>query len=134
MIQKYKKGTEVQLSDDFNLSHFDCQCELPECQETLVDDELVKGLQKLAERFPIINITSGYRCAAHNKSVGGAQHSYHVLGMAADIKTPFGTVDDIAEAAEEIPCFKSGAILKYPRPNGGWVHVDCRKQSLRQTR
>lgn len=33
-----------------------------------------------------IIITSGYRCAALNKAVGGAKDSYHVKGMAADIR------------------------------------------------
>lgn len=35
-----------------------------------------------------ISITSGYRTPEHNASpaVGGSKHSYHVQGMAADIK------------------------------------------------
>ncbi len=32
-----------------------------------------------------IKITSGWRTRQHNKRVGGAPHSYHVKGMAADI-------------------------------------------------
>ena len=32
-----------------------------------------------------IYITSGYRCAELNKKVGGAENSYHLRGMAADI-------------------------------------------------
>ena len=32
-----------------------------------------------------IYITSGYRCAALNKKVGGVENSYHTRGMAADI-------------------------------------------------
>ena len=32
-----------------------------------------------------IYITSGYRCPALNKKVGGVENSYHTRGMAADI-------------------------------------------------
>lgn len=33
-----------------------------------------------------IQVTSGYRCAALNKAVGGAKTSQHLTGCAADIK------------------------------------------------
>lgn len=54
-----------------------------------------QNLRMLAERIlqPIRNeykhaiiITSGYRCAALNKAVGGAKTSQHLTGCAADIK------------------------------------------------
>ena len=54
-----------------------------------------KNLRMLAERIlqPIrdeykhpISVTSGYRCAALNKAVGGAKTSQHLTGCAADIK------------------------------------------------
>jgi uncharacterized protein YcbK (DUF882 family) len=48
---------------------------------------------------PII-ITSGYRCAAHNRKVGGAPRSLHMYGMAADIS---------ARAADQMAL---GAIAK----------------------
>lgn len=41
--------------------------------------------------FPLI-ITSGYRCDALNKAVGGAPNSAHLHGYAADFKV-FGTED-----------------------------------------
>ncbi|WP_289763750.1 D-Ala-D-Ala carboxypeptidase family metallohydrolase [Paramuribaculum intestinale] len=34
-----------------------------------------------------ITVTSGYRCAALNKAVGGSGTSHHLRGMAADIST-----------------------------------------------
>ncbi|WP_348689578.1 D-Ala-D-Ala carboxypeptidase family metallohydrolase [Paramuribaculum intestinale] len=34
-----------------------------------------------------ITVTSGYRCAALNKAVGGSGTSHHCKGMAADIST-----------------------------------------------
>ena len=36
-------------------------------------------------------VTSGYRCPALNRAVGGVPHSRHILGQAADVTT--GTID-----------------------------------------
>ncbi|WP_157667923.1 D-Ala-D-Ala carboxypeptidase family metallohydrolase [Desulfotomaculum nigrificans] len=33
-------------------------------------------------------VDSGYRCPAHNWAVGSVPNSYHVRGMAADIRVP----------------------------------------------
>ena len=47
----------------------------------------VEVLQPIRDAWgqPIV-ITSGYRCPALNKAVGGVKNSQHVLGQAADIK------------------------------------------------
>lgn len=42
-------------------------------------------LEPLRRRFGVIRITSGYRSAELNKAVGGAPHSQHMRGEAADI-------------------------------------------------
>ena len=43
-------------------------------------------LDPLRERWQSpIYITSGYRCPALNRKVGGVENSYHTRGMAADI-------------------------------------------------
>lgn len=52
-----------------------------------IDRRLVLMLEKLREMIgnkPIV-ITSGYRCPANNKAVGGAGHSQHMYGKAVDI-------------------------------------------------
>ena len=43
---------------------------------------------------PII-VTSGYRCPVLNARVGGAKNSYHLQGMAADIRPQNGFVDKL---------------------------------------
>lgn len=42
---------------------------------------------------PIV-VSSGFRCAALNKAVGGARSSQHLLGQAADIHALSGTAED----------------------------------------
>lgn len=42
-------------------------------------------IMKLARHFELV-VTSGARCEEHNRSVGGAKNSAHVLCLAADIE------------------------------------------------
>ncbi len=61
---------------------FSCPC----CGGNQISDKvvsLVKDIEK--ELGSSITITSGYRCKSHNKKVGGASNSQHLLGNAADI-------------------------------------------------
>lgn len=58
-----------------------------------------------------LSITSGFRCNRHNKAVGGAEQSFHTLGMAADVSCPAGvSPEELAVIAEEIPLFCEGGI------------------------
>lgn len=57
-------------------------------------DMVLQPLRSIYQK-PII-ITSGYRCAALNKLVGGVANSYHLQGNAADIRV------HSQEEAEEI--------------------------------
>ena len=43
-------------------------------------------LVKIRKRVGSMVITSGYRCASHNRRVGGASNSAHPMRVAADIK------------------------------------------------
>lgn len=73
---------------------------------------------------PVI-INSGYRSQAHNKKIGGAKHSYHLCGMAADIRTQFHTPQQVfdtilrlIQSGEVTP----GGLKKYDT----FVHYDIR--------
>jgi uncharacterized protein YcbK (DUF882 family) len=66
-------------------------------------------------------VTSGYRCANCNKAVGGAENSYHLFGMAADIWVEGISPRQLAEVAENIGFDGIGIY-----PDQGFVHVDVR--------
>ena len=55
--------------------------EVVECLRALC----VNVLEPLRQRFGVIRITSGYRCEALNKAVGGVKNSQRTKGEAADI-------------------------------------------------
>ncbi|MDD4986495.1 MAG: D-Ala-D-Ala carboxypeptidase family metallohydrolase [Dehalococcoidales bacterium] len=113
------------LSENFSRSEFCCKCGCGFCDPNL---GLIEALQKLRDLAgKPISIVSGCRCERHNSNVGGAPNSYHLYGMAADIRIEGMSVGQIFKLAEEIPRFRDGGIGTYP----SWVHVDVRPYKAR---
>ncbi len=85
MIKKYEFGDTTQLSVHFNAKEFRCKCGNEHSFE--VNEKLVENLEKLYEALNCskIIVTSGYRCTAHDKNVGGNGAGQHTKGSAADI-------------------------------------------------
>ena len=80
------------LTKNFQLSEFNCK------DGSTIPLELLDNVQELAEQLQIlrdfigkpIHINSAYRSPAHNRKVGGARSSQHLLGKAADIRVDSG--------------------------------------------
>lgn len=90
------------------------------CGQVMLNFHALDCLQALRERLvKPLRITSAYRCAEHNESVGGASRSFHREGRAFDLITAGFDVDLLAGGAK-----LSGftGIGKYP--NRGFLHVD----------
>ncbi len=127
-----RDGTR-KLSANFTVAEFACK---DGSDPVFVDSSLAALLQKIRDHFgrPVV-ITSGYRTAAHNKSVGGAAYSQHLYGRAADIRVQGIPVEQLAAYAET--CLPgTGGIGRYPPRAGravGWVHVDTRPAKSRWT-
>ena len=118
-IKTYKKGSATRLSTNFKSTEFDCHgngC----CSSTKIDENLIKYLQKIRDHFGTsVNINSGYRCKAHNASIGGASKSNHMDGEAADIRVHGRTPIEVAQYAESIGIKGIGVY--------SWgVHIDTR--------
>jgi hypothetical protein len=67
----------------------------------------------------VITVSSGYRCPALNKAVGGAKSSAHVSGHAVDFNCfSFGTPLEICRAL-------AASDLKWDQmiEEGTWVHL-----------
>ena len=71
------------LTAHFSRSEFICGCG---CGLTTISTSLVHRLEQARQLYgkPLV-ITSGVRCATHNKVVGGLADSAHLNGLAADI-------------------------------------------------
>ena len=127
------KDGAKQLAPGFRVREFRCR---DGSDTIMIDQTLAVLLQAIREHFnKPITITSGYRTAAHNKSVGGAKSSQHLLGKAADIQVADTTVEAVAAYAESLmPDW--GGVGRYPVKSGrakGWVHVDTRPNKSRWT-
>jgi len=108
---------EKQLSKNFNESEFVCKCG---CGTVHVNPNLISKLQKLRDMVgKPITIVSGYRCAAHNASVGGVPRSQHKLGNAADISISGMSPAEVAKLAEKVGFNGIGRYSTF-------THVDVR--------
>ena len=73
-----------------------------------------------------VTITSGYRTPEHNKKVGGAKKSTHMVGIAADIVVKGVPPGKVAQYAELLmPDY--GGIGEYRT----FVHIDVRREKSR---
>ena len=123
-VKSYKKGTAIQLSTNFKSTEFDCHGKTC-CSITLIDEKLVEYLQNIRNHFnKPVNVSSAYRCASHNKNVGGATGSRHTKGQAADIYINGIKPAEIAKYAESIGILGIG--LYETDADGHFVHVDTR--------
>lgn len=78
-----QKSEKVQLSPHFNKNEFACPC----CGACKIEWDFLAVLERVrCDLDSPIFINSGYRCKNHNRKVGGSQTSYHLRGMAADIR------------------------------------------------
>lgn len=122
-IKEYRKDYKTQLSANFKVNEFSCKgkgC----CSKVLIDEKLVEYLQRIRNHFEKpITINSGYRCAKHNKAVGGASSSNHTKGMAADIVVSGVKPAEVAKYAESIGILGIGL---YEAKDGNFVHIDTR--------
>jgi len=104
---------DTRLSLDFLVREFRSR----DGSDTIViHPALLYALQAIRTEFGVpVTINSGYRTVDHNDNVGGEEHSYHTMGMAADIAldAPLGKV---ASYARDV--LGMGVGLK-----SGYVHV-----------
>ena len=71
----------------FKMREFACPC----CGAAPMLPAFIGALDRLRHEVDRpLTISSGYRCARHNEAVGGAPHSLHRDGLAADVAVPRG--------------------------------------------
>lgn len=117
-----------QLSIHFNEDEFCCRCcgRLP---KEGINPELINKLEELRVILgKPISILSGYRCPTHNRAVGGAKHSQHLIGNASDIKVDGIRVETLAKEAERVNFNGIGCYVRQK-----FVHLDVRSGRARWT-
>lgn len=122
----------MKLTENFHLNEFASKdgAETP-CEAQVNLKELALNLQALRDELglPIV-INSGYRSPAHNKRVGGAKSSQHLLGKAADIRVPGVEAREVYAKIEQLikkGNMKNGGLGKY----ANFTHYDVRDTPAR---
>lgn len=127
MIKSYIMDTDgnVQLARHFKVKEFACK---DGSQVVFIDDYLYTVLDILRHKLekPVI-ITSGYRTPEWNAKCGGAKYSYHMRGMAADIRVNGISPKELANKLNEIVPDGCGIIVY-----NSWVHFDVRTRKYRK--
>lgn len=119
----------TKLTTNFTKEEFACS----HCKIFYAVPELPTALQELRNLAGRpVHLLSAYRCALHNKKIGGAKNSLHVAGKAADIQIDGATVLETFELCKQIEAFRLGGIGIYPQEH--FVHVDVRDKAARWAR
>ena len=126
-IKSYLVNTDgnVKLGRHFRVREFACKDGSP---VVFIDDHLYTILNILRHKIgkPVI-ITSGYRTPEWNAKCGGAKYSYHLRGMAADIRVDGMNPKELANKLNAIVPDECGIIVYK-----NWVHFDVRTGKYRK--
>lgn len=108
-----------QITPNFDASELECPCGC----KTLPSLLAISRLQQLRDWYakPMI-INSGMRCEEHNKKVGGSKKSWHMKGMAFDIKAK--TAQEKYQLAYLAMKLGWNGIIVY----SSWLHIDLREK------
>lgn len=127
MIKCYIMDTDANenVGKHFKVKEFACK---DGSQVVFIDSYLVAILDILRNQVgKPVHINSGYRTPTRNKAVGGAKYSYHMRGMAADIRVNGMTAKEIANKLNKIIPNSCGIIVY-----NTWVHIDTRTKAYRK--
>ena len=97
-----------------------------ECAYHLLHVLVEQVLDPIREAWgePIV-VSSGYRCRELNELVGGAKHSHHMLGCAADIIA--GNKDDHRSLFQLIVQLQQEGHIRFTQliweSDGRWLHI-----------
>lgn len=102
----------------FTAREFECAAHCGDCLGKM-DEKLLNMLDAARKKagIPFV-ITSGYRCPARNKQVGGVENSAHTRGMAADISC--------TDSKQRYTILNALLAVGFQRVELGdtWLHVD----------
>ena len=126
-IQELTKSTTAQQKGIKNIPSKEQEHNLIALIENILDP--------LREAYggPII-VTSGYRCPALNKAVGGAKNSQHMTGQAADIRTVKDTRAENKKLFDLIQKLKLPFDQLIDEHNFDWVHVSYSNRNRREVK
>lgn len=123
-----KRPVKGQLTKHFHLSEFDCNdgTKVPDYMEDHLREWCKRYGEPMRATYGPVAVSSGYRHARYNASIGGASQSYHVYELrksqpAADCVFGKGSPSQWAGSARSLRG-SSGGVGQYST----FVHMDTR--------
>nr|BFD33755.1 D-Ala-D-Ala carboxypeptidase family metallohydrolase [Pigmentibacter ruber] len=124
----------MKLSQNFTLEEMEfSNTAIEKCINNKANDEIIENLKSMcvnllealrSELKCSIRISSGYRCPALNKAVGGRENSKHTKGQAADIyvdiMSPLELYHFIKRNKDK---FDYDQLIYERTRNKTWVHI-----------
>lgn len=124
----YSYDDKTQISKNFKVSEFRCKC--GKVHSTKISSELINMLQKMTDivKADYVTISSGYRCATHDRNVGGSGSGPHCGGYAADCQfvkngKPINT-KLLSCVAQDLGFMGIANIT----PDYSWIHLDMKNR------
>lgn len=87
-------------------------------------DLCVEHLDKIRERWGPLYVSSGYRCEALNRAIGGSSTSMHRFGCAADLVPlePGVTIAQIVRWIRDESGLSFDQVIDEKAAGPGWLH------------
>lgn len=82
-------------------------------------------MQPVRNKFGMVLITSGFRCATLNKAVGGQPNSQHLYGQACDFIVPQASPKTVFDYIKNNLDFDQ-LLFEYDSKGSRWMHVSHR--------
>ena len=90
-----------------------------------IQPQLLDGLKTLESEIGPVKISSGYRCPAHNKAIGGEPDSAHTKGYAIDVSCLADGRYARNVVGHALPIFNRVGISAKTGSTAKFIHMDC---------
>jgi uncharacterized protein YcbK (DUF882 family) len=121
----------IKLQDNFTYDEFvwSGDKQSPSLEQSYNIVKMAEKLQQLRNIVGSLEVNSGFRGTEHNRSVGGSTNSYHLEGLAADIKFDFKgwTRGTMTKVLQSIGFTNVNFYWNTSRTSWVWIHVDLGK-------
>ena len=82
-------------------------------------------MQPVRDKFGVVIVTSGFRCATLNKVVGGQPNSQHLMGQACDFIVRNAKPKDVFDYIKNNLDYDQ-LLFEYDSKGNRWIHVSHR--------
>lgn len=120
MVKEYNltEDGNKYVSENFQVWEFACK---DGSKKILIETEVVEILQKVRDKFGIVDISSAYRTVNYNKSIGGADNSYHIYGRAVDFRARNYKAKEVLLFLEDL------GVKGLEMIDENYIHIDNRQ-------